>query len=144
LRVFAFLEFIMSESREYEITQKVVAQRQQASRSHGIFAFRKRGEDALNPSQVDRLADLRALLQNEPGRTELRCELTARMAMICHLGFVHLERQAEAGNEIWEGGVIHRLATYVSETRRLLDSFDQDVLENTAADIIRQTLDDDD
>ena len=134
----------MSKSGEYKITSRVVSQRQQASRSHGIFAFQKRGEDALEPSQIDRLNDLRLLLQNEPGRTELRCELTARMALICYLGFAHLESQAEAGCDIWEGGIIHRLSTYVAETRRLLDSFEQDVPENTAAELIRRALDDDD
>ena len=91
--------------------------------SHGIHAFQDNGPNRLQPAQINRLAELRELVKEEPGRQELRQELTARMALICELGFAHLRERTEAGDDIWSSGIIRRLATYVAETRRLLDSF---------------------
>jgi len=39
------------------------------------------------------MEELRQLVKSEPGRQEIREELTARMALICDLGFSHLARE---------------------------------------------------
>jgi hypothetical protein len=71
---------------------------------------------------------------------DYRLELTSRMALICELGFAHLQQQAEAGEDIWESGIIRRLATYVSETRRLLDSCGDQLPPGSAAEIIAKVI----
>ena len=67
-------------------------------------------------------------------------ELTARMALICELGYAHLQQKAEAGEEIWEGGIIRRLATYVAETRRLIATFNDELPPGSAAEIIARAI----
>ena len=130
----------MNEANKYTQSEKTEIQRQQAPRSHGIHAFEKRGEDALDPPRIERLSELRQIMAEEPGRQDYRLELTARMALICELGFSHLKLQAEAGEDIWEGGIIRRLATYVAETRRLLDSCGDQLPPGSAAEIIAQAI----
>lgn len=105
------------------MSESDLQQKQQAARTHGIHAFERRGADALDPLRVGRLAELRSMVEDAPGRMELRRELTARMALIAEIGFAHLREQAEQGADIWDGGIIRRLSTYVAETRRLLDTF---------------------
>ena len=130
----------MNEPNKYTQSDKTQIQRQQAARSHGIHGIEKRGEDALDPQGVDRLCELRQLLAEESGRKEYRLELTARMALICELGFAHLQQKAEAGEEIWEGGIIRRLATYVAETRRLIATFNDELPPGSAAEIIARAI----
>ena len=130
----------MTESIKYTVSSPARSQRQKAPRTHGVHSFERRGQDALEPAQVARLVELRQMVSDAPGRTELRRELTARMALICELGFAHLRQQAENGEDVWQGGIIRRLGSYVAETRRLLDSFEDVVPRGTAADIISQAM----
>lgn len=130
----------MNDGRKYDISSKAVLQRQEAAKKHGIHAFENRGEEALDPAKINRLSKLRRLLAEEPGRNEYRLELTARMALICELGFSHLRAKAEAGEDIWESGVIRRLAGYVAETRRLLESCDDEIPKDSSNELIAQML----
>ena len=96
------------------------------ARKHGVNSLLNSGPDKLtDPVKITRMAELRQLVKSEPGRQEIRAELTARMALLCDLGFSYLGQQVEveAGADIWSLDVIKRLATYTAETRRLLDSF---------------------
>ncbi len=130
----------MNEVNKYTQSEKTQIQRQDAARKHGVHSFKNRGENALDPTKKERLSELRRLLAEEPGRQEYRLELTARMAMICELGFSHLGEQEAAGVEIWEGGIIRRLATYVAETRRLMDSCEDQLPQGSAAEFIAKML----
>ena len=133
----------MSNVAKYTLSAEAKTQRQDAARKHAIYAFESRGVQALDSAQVERLVELRQMLADAPGRTEFRRELTARMALICELGFAHLREQTEVGQDIWQGGIIGRLATYVAETRRLLDSFEDDIPRGTAAELISQAMSED-
>ena len=96
------------------------------ARKHGVDSLLNSGPDKLaDPTQITRMAELRQLVKTEPGRQEIRAELTARMALLTALGFSYLAQQVEAGADIWSLDVIKRLATYTAETRRLLDSFSE-------------------
>lgn len=130
----------MSKQQKYKVSSKAFLQRQEAARKHSIHAFESRGEEALNPSKINRLRELRQLLAEDPGRIEYRLELTARMALICELGFAHLKAKADAEEDIWESGVIRRLATYVAETRRLLDSCEDELPRSSATELIAQVI----
>lgn len=110
------------------------------AKKHGLHAFQERGEASLEPQQISRLAEIRQMVKDTPGRLELRNELTARMSMICELGFAHLAEEAKNGHDIWTSGVIKRLATYVAETRRLLDGYADEVPRGTATEIILQKM----
>ena len=56
----------------------------------------------------------------------MRRELTARVALICYMGFSELSNDAQEGS-IWESPVIKRAATWVAGLRRLLDSYPDDL-----------------
>lgn len=107
------------------ISEAKLQQVQNAGRKHGLYAFRDRGEDSLTAENISSLHDLRELVKTRPGRNELRMELTARLAMICWIGFSELQKEGATGN-LWTSPVIRRAATYIAELRRLLDSFPDD------------------
>lgn len=126
----------MGKTRDYSMSEAVLVQRQQASSKHLVHSFERRGTEALDPQRINRLDELRQMLSDAPGRVALRRELAARMILISEMGFAHLKQQAENGENFWESGVIRRLGSYVAESRRLLDSFEDDTIRGTAADII--------
>ena len=96
-----------------------------ASITHGTRSLENSGPSRLSPENISRLSELRDMVKSDSGRMDIRRELTARMALICDLGFSHLSQQQQDGANIWDGGIIRRLATYTAETRRLLDSFQE-------------------
>lgn len=109
---------------------------------HGVFAENLTTIERLQPEKINRLVELRQLVKTEPGRLEIREELTARMALIVDLGFSHLAQQQAEGDDIFATAVLKRLQGYVAETRRLLDSFEE--LEpgfNAEHERIRKVLD---
>jgi hypothetical protein len=113
------------------------------AKTHGMFSLRDSGPAKLtDPVQISRMSQLRQMAKTEPGRQEIREEITARMALICDLGYAELARQRQAGESIWDSGVIRRLATYTAETRRLLDSFQDNEAQGSASSIIAKMVDD--
>jgi hypothetical protein len=98
----------------------------QANVTHRVNAFEARGEAALAPTQKEYLAELREMVRTQPGRLEIREELAAALMLICQLGFSHMRENAEKGQDIWESGVIGRLATYINALRMLLDNWPED------------------
>ena len=103
----------------------------QQSRSHGFYAFRDRGEAGLiDPKEVSKLSELRAMVKSDSGRIELKRELAARLGLLAEIGFRSLHdryggqqaRKSSAGN-MWDDPVIKRLATYLNLYVRVLDSF---------------------
>lgn len=130
----------MDEKSPNEMTQH-----QSAARKHGIYAFRDRGPDALiEPQQVSSLAELRELVRTQPGRDALRQEMTARVALICYMGFSELKNWADDGKPIWESPMIRRAATWMAELRRLLDTFPPEKEAIDITEILRGSEDDED
>ena len=126
--------------------EKKLTQQQEAARNHGVYAVRDRGDQAVvDPKQIARLADLRRMAKSHDGRQELKEELLSRVVLICDLGFSELHKTVESGKSIWETPSIKRLATYLAEARRLLDSFpkgDEKVVDAvTVLEDIRKVVD---
>lgn len=109
------------------LTEKDLQQKQQAARTHGIYAFEERGETALTPPKGAYLAELKQKLATSQGRAEYRVELAAALGTIVQMGFSTMQLEAEKGNDIWKGGVIGKLGTYVNSLARLLDHWPPDV-----------------
>lgn len=114
-----------------------------AAEKHGIHTFEARGVTALEPGRLSRLAELRQLVKSQPGRLELREELTARCALIVDIAMSELVKTHEAGDSIWDSPVIKRAGTYLAEMRRLLDSFPPDDADNDVTDQIRRVIEHD-
>lgn len=111
----------MTEQGEEKHTQQ-----QMASRKHGMYAFERRGPDALEQEQQTYLMELRQLFKTQPGRLEYREQLAASLAMMCELGFQSIRKQAERGGDLWKANVTGRLGTYVNTLVRMLDSWPED------------------
>lgn len=104
------------------LTEAELEQRRQAPVTHGMYAFEERGQAALDPTKISRLAELRSMVKTQGGRRELKLELLARTALLVEIGFERLRQQNEEGKSIWEGGVISRLGSYMALVHRLVDS----------------------
>ena len=62
------------------ITAKGVAQRQEAAKSHGVYAFERRGEAALSTDQRGKYAELQDQLSTRQGAIDaLREQATQSM-----------------------------------------------------------------
>ena len=92
-------------------------------------------------TQISRMQELRELVRTDSGRLEARQELTARMLLICEAGFSHLAQQQQDGVDIWAGGIIRRLASYTAESRRLLETFQDNEPRGSASSIIANMVD---
>lgn len=99
-------------------------------RTHGMQSIAARGVAAVEElGKVERLSELRLLLATEPGRTEVRVELAARLAIICEAGFEYLRKQAEAGDNtaIADGtGPIKYLSVYANSLERMLRTWPEE------------------
>lgn len=103
-------------------------QRREAGRGnkkHGQFALEASGLESLDPQGITRLTELRALMETAPGRLEVRVELAARFALLLEMGFEHMRRQAENGEDIWDAGPIKHMSTYANTLTRLMNTHPQ-------------------
>lgn len=105
------------------VTDKELAQRQQAARTHGIHAFETRGETALTPAKGAYLAELKRKLSTDQGRAEYREDLAAAVGIIIEMGLDQLKQDAEASKNIWKSGVLDKLGLYINVQARLLDKW---------------------
>ena len=110
-----------NKAHETEFDQ--VAHLQQAARTHGMYALRDRGGEALTTEQAATYRELRAQFESAPGRLAYRQHLAAMLAMMLELGFSHLRKVAEDGRDIWDQGATKRMAVYVNSLQRLMDGF---------------------
>lgn len=94
----------------------------QASKKHGAYAFESRGEAALEPAEIASLQELRDLVRTEPGRQDVREEISARLIIVARKVFNDMELQLENPNW-WDSGVVKRGATWIAELRRWIESF---------------------
>jgi hypothetical protein len=108
------------------MSERALKHQQQANRSHGMYAYQKRGEDALEPIQLSRYQELKTLFDSEPGRVEYRKDLAAHVAMILELGFANLRELAESNQTIWDKPPIRAMGTYLNTFVRLLDGWPKD------------------
>jgi hypothetical protein len=112
--------------RKTTLTEADRAQKQQASRTHGMYALENRGEAALDPEGRTRLQELRELFESEPGRVEYRKELAAHIALMLELGFSSVRETAERGGNIWKSSPVGRMGTYLNSLIRLIDGWPKD------------------
>ena len=120
------------------LTDAELRQRRLAARKHGIRALELSGPDSLEvePEKVAALHELREMVRSEPGRRDLREELTARVALIVEMGFGELIKWTDQGRPLFQSPVIKRASTWVAELRRLLDSFPMDYDDRDITDIL--------
>ena len=98
----------------------------QKARTHGIYAFRARGIEALDNDQRGVYIQLRDQFKSEPGRIEYRERLAANVAMLLELGFAHIGELAAKGYPVWKTPPVARMGVYLNALIRLIDSWPKD------------------
>jgi hypothetical protein len=118
-----------------QLSEAEIEQRRQAGmagKSHGVYAFRDRGVDALTHDQRSRRAEILETLETPGGADLMLREQAADARMIVELAFAHLrEKYTEERTpgrlkyEIWKDPIIARLGTFLAEARRTLTALDE-------------------
>jgi len=107
---------------------------------HYMFA----GIDKLPVEQINHLSELRRLVRSTEGRLEARQELAARCLLIVNLGFAELAKQDKAGENIFESPVMRYMQGFMAESRRQLNSFTDEEMQDSSAEIISHMVDNED
>jgi len=106
--------------------EKLIEKKSRANRKHSIYAFRDRGEVALDDPQRSVYIELRDQFKSEPGRLEYREHLAAHLAMMLELGFSHVGQLAEKGYPVWQSPPVARMGVYINALQRLIDHWPKD------------------
>jgi len=127
------------------LSEKDLEQKRNAAKTHGIYAFRDRGIEALDNDQRGVYIKLRDQFKSEPGRIEYRERLAAHVAMLLELGFAHIGELAAKGYPVWKSPPVARMGTYVNALVRLMDHWPQDKNKNqTILDLMTNEIKDKD
>jgi hypothetical protein len=95
-------------------------QREQAARKHGAFAFRDRGEDALQPTQRSRLVEINEQLQERPGLVALAQDRALKAIMICEILESYVTEEAQSGKPVHEIPALKVLPAFWNSAQRAL------------------------
>lgn len=107
-----------------------------AAKKHGMYSFRRRGEEALTVYQQGRYAELKRQFDSEPGRVEYRKELAVHVAMMLEIGFWNLREIVEKGGDIWTSPPIRVMGTYLNSLQRLLDGWPKERVIQDITDLL--------
>jgi hypothetical protein len=103
-----------------KMSQEELHQRQEAHRKHGAFAFRDRGEEALEKPQRSRLQELKDQVQDREGVLELMQERAANAVMMCELMTSHIAKEFKQGVKLTEISTIRSLPAFMNTAQRAL------------------------
>jgi hypothetical protein len=95
-------------------------QRQQAARSHGAYAFRDRGEQALEQPQRSRLEELKEQVQERDGVLQLLQERAANAVMVVEVITSHVAREVKLGVQLSDIPVLRALPAFMNTAQRAL------------------------
>ncbi|RPH75944.1 hypothetical protein EHM76_00435 [bacterium] len=97
-------------------------QRQEAARTHGAYAFEKRGEQALDNTGRSRIAELREIVQNRQGVLSLMQEKAADAVLMFEIVQAHVAKEAKAGKSISDISALKQLPAFMNSMQRALSS----------------------
>lgn len=118
------------------LSNKELAQRQQASRRHGVYAFQSRGEDALTEPQKALFGELQEKLQTPEGLAAAKVELAATALFMVELAQAHLRERAKAGEPVFGDPVEGRFSTWVAEARRQLEALPESAARKSLNEVL--------
>jgi hypothetical protein len=103
---------------EAELEQRSLAG--QAHSTHGAYAFRDRGEDALVPNNRTRLAELREVVQNRQGVLELMQEKCADSILLFEIIQSHVAEEVKKGKSLDNIPSLKALPAFMNSMQRAL------------------------
>jgi hypothetical protein len=132
-------------SRKKTLTEADRRQKQQASRTHGLYAVRDRGEAAMTNPQRSRLQEIKEQLESAEGIRQMMQERTANAILLVELATSYVADEHKAGIPLDEIKVLKALPAFMNTAHRqirdLLDVMPADVVESAELARIKEVLD---
>ncbi len=110
----------MPYSKSGEGSEAEIKQRQQAPVKHGAYAFRDRGEQALEPSGRTRLAELREKVQDRQGVLNLLEEKAADAVLLFEIVQSYVAGEVKQGVPLGNIPAIKVLPAFFNSMERAL------------------------
>ena len=96
-----------------EGTEAEIEQRRDAARTHGAYAFRDRGEQALEQPQRSRLEELKEQVRERTGVLQLMQERAANAVMMTELVTSYIAREVKMGVPLSQIGAVRSLPAFL-------------------------------
>jgi len=103
-----------------EGSEAEIEQRQQAPIKHGAYAFRDRGEQALDQPGRSRLVELEEAVQTREGALDLLRERAANAVMLTELLTSYVSQQVKGGLPLADIPVLRALPAFYNTALRSL------------------------
>ncbi len=128
------------------ITAKGVAQRQEAAKSHGVYAFERRGEAALSTDQRGKYAELQDQLSTRQGAIDALREQATQSMLLALIAQSYVVTQHEAGKSLDEIVLLRSLPAFWNSANRALktylDVLPKDNKRQSLSEVITQAVND--
>jgi hypothetical protein len=103
-----------------EGTEEEIKQRQEAARTHGAYAFERRGEEALTQPARSRLEELKEQTQTRDGVLEVMKERAANAVMMVELLTSYLAKEVKSGKPLTQISGFASLPAFMNTAQRAL------------------------
>ena len=110
----------MPASKTEGLTDSEIDQRQQAAKSHGAYAFERRGEIALNQTGRSRLQELKDQVQDRQGVLALMQERAANSVMMVELITSYIAKEHKSGKPLSHIKPLGSLPAFMNTAQRAL------------------------
>ena len=128
----------MPASKTEGLTDSEIDQRQQAAKSHGAYAFERRGEIALNQTGRSRLQELKDQVQDRQGVLALMQERAANAVMMVELITSYIAKEHKTGKPLSHIKPLGSLPAFMNTAQRALKDLITYMPENeNALDAVR-------
>jgi hypothetical protein len=101
-------------------SEEEIEQRRNAAKKHGAYAFRDRGEQALEPTGRTRLAELREQVQDHDGLLSLMQEKAADSVLLFELLQSYVAEEVKNGAPLGEIAALNKLPAFFNSMQRAL------------------------
>ncbi len=105
-----------------EVSEAQQAQRESAAVKHGAYAFRDRGEQALQPEGRSRLAELRDMMQDRDSIIEVLQSKAADSVLLFEIVQAHVAKGIQSGKSLTEIPGFKALPAFFNSMHRALTS----------------------
>ena len=103
-------------------SKEEIEQRQQAARTHGAYAFRDRGEAALEQSGRTRLSELREIVKERAGLMQIMAEKTADSILLFEIVQSYVAKEVKDGKPLDKIPVLKSLPAFMNSMQRAISA----------------------
>ena len=112
----------MPASKTEGLTQSEIEQREVAAKTHGVYAIKDRGQEAMNTPQRSRYAELQEQLQNQQGVKTAMVEHASRMMVMMEAAQSWVAKQVRMGVPLGDIALLRAMPAFWNSCNRALAS----------------------